>query len=109
MNKTLVSALGTVVYLLVVVHFLASNYVRVIGPHYTLPANTSAANQDASLMCAETLTDESRGFPIATNNPCGGKSDDFRIAIVLNGLYLALATIIVGGLALRDEPTQLPK
>ena len=100
-------------YTLILGHFCISNYIKVIGPHYTLPKNAShfpkLTPQDEINMVAyicpnETLTSPTglndtskpKGFPFATNNTCGGGSSDFMLAKSLNAIYIVMITIVSG-------------
>ncbi len=103
-----------IIYVLILGHFIYSNFVKVIGPNYLI--QTSSYNQDYKLYgclastprngcivldCVgfgDSASTNLRGFPFSTNNyeGCGipFPEKDFSVDVALNTVYIIAVTAI---------------
>lgn len=127
MKRTLVIVL--VVYVVLLGHFLVSNFVRVIGPNYLIKSAEYVLDYDKACMpmgtfkgCVYECPEHTparpdfnfKGFPFATNqgvNVCNERilpfpARDFNTARILNAAYLVLVTLIC--FAILRQTSSLP-
>ncbi len=102
-----IRAVVLVLYLVVALHFIVSNAYRTLGYSYTLATNqnppltqieieqmTERLCHGDSLSFEVYLPPHQKGFPVSTNNPCGGGSTNFARAKVYNAGYFVTITLI---------------
>lgn len=123
-RKTFIAV--TILYSLLLAHFLFSNFVKVVGPNYALKSSMGNAESSGGCppsgmvggvcfsSCPLYLIDQAapnaKGFPFQTNNPdssCGALAKyakaDFTKAIALNILYIVTLTALYASFARKTN------